>query len=202
MQGDDLARRYRAIAHRESGRCQCRPTSGAANRAGNCRGSRTSGAAIVQRQVKIVGGVGRYRIRYHDLAVAVPDDEYVNKIFNGELEVCIGAAENAVYVSMGTTPKTHLQKMIGASKAAPAKKIMPLQFVVKMLPLLKFAQSMEDNPAVAAMIDGLESGNDHVRVNVMPISSGFTYRFELEEGVLELLGKAAVSGQQAAAAGF
>ncbi|MCA9197584.1 MAG: hypothetical protein KDA87_08610 [Planctomycetales bacterium] len=141
-------------------------------------------------------------IRYHDLAVAVPDDEYVNKIFNGELEVCIGAAENAVYVSMGTTPKTHLQKMIGASKAAPAKKIMPLQFVVKMLPLLKFAQSMEDNPAVAAMIDGLESGNDHVRVNVMPISSGFTYRFELEEGVLELLGKAAVSGQQAAAAGF
>ena len=134
-------------------------------------------------------------VRLHELAVPIPDDEYISELLGGELQICLGAADNDMYIAVGTDPVGNLKKMIDASKANPKKPTSPFSATIKLAPILKFAESMEEDIDMGGIIAMLESsGNDHIRITATGIENGFTYRFLIEEGVLKAAGQAAQMG--------
>ena len=130
-------------------------------------------------------------VRLHELAIPIPDEEYVSEVLGGELEVCVGAAENDVYIVVGANPVSSLKKMIDTSKSKGSVKASPFNATVKLAPILRFAEAMEGEIQVAEIAEMLEdSGNDHVKVRVSPVKDGAAYRFTIEEGVLRAIGQA------------
>ena len=77
------------------------------------------------------------------------------------------------------------------------KPVAPFQMTLSLSPVMEFVSSIEDNPLVGSVNDALkEAGDkDHVKVQGLPITNGFTYRIELEEGVLRAIGEAAKMAQ-------
>ena len=59
-----------------------------------------------------------------------------------------------------------------------------------MAPLLRIVRTFEDNPAITAMLQGIEAAgdNDHMLVKAATVPRGVIYRFELQEGVIGSLG--------------
>ena len=68
-----------------------------------------------------------------------------------------------------------------------------------MLPILQFAQSIESNDSLAAMIDALSRSADPGELMVVQdsISNGQESRITLSEGLLQAIGAAAQQAQQA-----
>ena len=64
--------------------------------------------------------------------------------------------------------------------------------VVALSSIMKFAESVEQNPMIAGLAEmlGQTNGKDHVSLRTMAIEDGITYRFLLEEGVLRAIGQA------------
>ena len=140
-------------------------------------------------------------VRLHELAVPIPEDEYIGQVLDGELEICLGAAENDIYLALGVDPVNKLKKMIDKSKSAGGTETQPFSMVVKLAPILRFAEAMEDQAMLGAIAESLEqNGNDHLRFNVSGIEDGVTYRFLIEEGILKTLGQ--VGQMRAAGGGF
>jgi hypothetical protein len=131
-------------------------------------------------------------VRLHELAVPIPDDEYIGRVLDGELEICLGAAQNDVYVAIGTNPVENLKKMIDNCKASPAKEVQPFAATVKLTPILKFAEAIDSDVGVGSIVKMLETTDkDHIRINANSIENGAQYRFLIEEGVLKAIGQAA-----------
>ena len=127
----------------------------------------------------------------HELSLPIPEDEYVGEALGGELDVCLGASKNDVYLVVGSDATEKMKKMIDKSKSAGAVKSQPVSLVVKAAPILRFAHAMEGKEPLGAIADMLESeGNDHVRINVNIVDNDITYRFQIEEGILKAIGKA------------
>ena len=130
-------------------------------------------------------------VRLHELAIPIPDEEYVSEVLGGELEVCIGAADNDIYVVVGSNPVSSLKKMIDKSKASGEVKASPFNATVKLAPILRFAEAVEGEIQVSTIAEMLEdSGNDHVKVRASAAENGAAYRFTIEEGVLKAIGQA------------
>ena len=57
---------------------------------------------------------------------------------------------------------------------------------------MEFVASIKDNPLVGSVNEALKQvgDKDHVRIQGLPIDNGFTYRVEMEEGVLRAIGEA------------
>jgi hypothetical protein len=131
-------------------------------------------------------------VRIHELAVPIPGDEYIGEVLGGELEICIGAATNDVYITLGTNPVESLKKMIDKSKSTGAKEIQPFSVTVKLTPILKFAEAIDKNVQVGSIVRMLEgSGHDHIRITASTLDNGSQYRFLVEDGVLKAIGQAA-----------
>ncbi|MCA9215273.1 MAG: hypothetical protein KDB27_19530 [Planctomycetales bacterium] len=129
-------------------------------------------------------------VRLHEIAIPIPDEEYVSTVLGGELEVCIGADQNDLYVVVGANPVSTLKSMIDSSKAKGAIKASPFNATVKLSPILRFAESVEGKIQVGEIAEMLEdSGNDHVRIEAVYKPNQAAYRFTIEEGVLRAIGQ-------------
>lgn len=127
----------------------------------------------------------------HEFSLPIPEDEYVGEALGGELDVCLGAGEKDVYLVIGSDATEKLKKMIDDSKSAGAVNAKPMSLTIKAGPILRFAHSMEGEESLGAIADMLEdTGNDHVRVKVNIEENEVSYRFEIEEGILNAIGKA------------
>jgi hypothetical protein len=144
-------------------------------------------------------------VRLHQLAVPLPDEE-ARAIFGEKLKVVIGVGDKSMYVAVGTKAEATLKEVIDKSAAEPGKSILPMQLNIALGPLFKFAPTVEENPitmALSAAADKVK-GNDNVRLEVKAINNGEHVRFEVQEGVLKLVGEAvkAITGGQAEAGAF
>ena len=138
-------------------------------------------------------------VRLHELAIPIPADEYIGQILGGELEICLGASDTDVYVVIGSDPVTNLKKMVDNSKGSSAD-MDPFSVTLKLAPILKFAQAMEQDETLSAIAQMLEqNGNDNIRIRAFSIENGVSYRVLVEEGILKTLGQI---GQQQMAGGF
>ncbi|HTN74091.1 MAG TPA: hypothetical protein VL096_02550 [Pirellulaceae bacterium] len=135
-------------------------------------------------------------IRFHTISYTL-DDENAEKVFGETLDVVIGFGDTSVYVAFGNEAEAALKKVIDQSAAAANKAVPPAQMNFALGPFMKFAASVEENPTTAMLAELADKfkGNDRIKINVKAISNGELMRFEVEEGVIQMIGEAAKNAQ-------
>ncbi len=127
-------------------------------------------------------------IRYHEMEINIPEgEEEARAIFGDAVKISVGIGEDVVYIAGGKDPKQLLADCIAG--ATPAD--MPCtQFNVHLIPLLRFASTLEDSKELKAVADALpESGDDSIRMTATMIENGQLIRLEIQDGIVEIFGK-------------
>lgn len=133
-------------------------------------------------------------VSFHTLTVGVPEDEEeARKILGEKMVVTVGTAAKSVYVGFGDKSTDLLKQVIDKSAAAVADTTLPMEFHVALGPILAFAASIEADPIVKGLAEAIQNseGNDTISITATAVERGATYRIEIEEGVLQLIGQAA-----------
>jgi hypothetical protein len=133
-------------------------------------------------------------IRFHKISFPVKDFE-AQRFLGERLNVIVGAGDKSVYLAVGDKAEDTLKQVIDSSAADAGKPVPPVQANLALGPFLKFAASVEDNPITSALADAVDrvKGNDHVRIHVKAVENGELMRFEIEEGVIQIIGDAVKS---------
>jgi hypothetical protein len=138
-------------------------------------------------------------VSFHKLTVPIPDDDRdTRKVLGEKLDVVIGTGQNCLYVALGTDSDQLLKTVLDGSAERPAQSVPPAQLRVAVKPLIRFLASVDDDENLERLAETLDevTGGDELRVSVTAITNGIQYRLEVQEGVLQVLGKAAATQQQ------
>jgi hypothetical protein len=137
-------------------------------------------------------------VNLHRVTVPIPDDaddrEQVVQMIGESLEVVIGMGGEGVYVAAGRDAMKTLKKAISKSAkqgrgiAVPMEMSLALHPIAKMVAAVGDEDERDDAAKVAGILETMPDV-DHVRVSITPIERGARLRFEMEEGILRLLGK-------------
>ena len=129
---------------------------------------------------------------FHEILVQVPSsEEEAQQIFGDQLTLVIGIAKDAVYFAMGSDPEDVLkQAMDKSAESSDSKANMPMQVNFYLSPILKFASGIQGMEMMEMMSDTLQSGGDRIQIRSEFIDNGTKTRFEIQDGILELLGAA------------
>lgn len=142
----------------------------------------------------------------HTMAIPVPDDEEeALELFGETLDVAIGIGKEQLYVAAGADAVSMLKQAIDASGSSPSA-VKPMQFSVALTPILKLAVATDPKPETEAMLEALTTkgeGMDSAHMTMEAVDGKLRMRIEVEKGVLEAIGAAAMEARrQGAAAGF
>ncbi|WP_425618286.1 hypothetical protein NA78x_001990 [Anatilimnocola sp. NA78] len=129
-------------------------------------------------------------VKFHVLSLPLPEGESEARDFFGPtVDVVLGTSADSAYVAFGKNSQALIKKVMDQSSTAGEKDALPLQLTVAMLPILKFAQSVDDNPLIPAAISTLEkTANDKIQLTSTATARGSNLRFEVGEGVLQTIG--------------
>jgi hypothetical protein len=130
-------------------------------------------------------------VRMHTMKVPVKDPQ-ASKFLGENMDVVLGFADSAVYFAAGRDAMKTLKAAIDESSSGP-KEVPPMELTVSLGPIINFAASMQaGNPVAKMMADEVAKfkGKDNLRLTLKPIKNGVSYRFEIEQGILNLAGKA------------
>jgi hypothetical protein len=132
-------------------------------------------------------------VRFHTLSVDLPAGDDAEKVFGDRLDVVVGIGTTSAYLAVGKDGLAQLKTAIDQSAASGGTLVSPFEMKVSIGQILRFASSVQDDPALAAMAQALAAskGNDHLLIGVKGSDLGVVYRFELQEGVLRAIGQAA-----------
>ncbi len=143
-------------------------------------------------------------VRFHTMSIPMDDaDEEARRLIGERLDVALGFGNQSVYMAAGKDAVQTLKDAIDKSAANAGKIVPPAQMTFALGPILKFAAVADpDNPINGFLASAIEEfkGKDRIRIVVRPIKNGASYRFEVEEGVLGVIGK--VAAEKAGAGGF
>lgn len=137
-------------------------------------------------------GITLHRVR---VPVKIADPA-AKKVFGDELLLTVGTGEKSFFFSLDPAGDASAKAAIDRMKTALAVKSSPLEGVVQLEQLLRFAQSVSPNSMLDNVIETMSqhAGKDKVMVNGSVIPRGGVYRLTLEEGVLRSIGSAAKGG--------
>lgn len=142
--------------------------------------------------------------KIHTLSIPV-DDEEAQEVFGDTLDVAVGIGSEQVYLSAGPESVSLLKQAIDGSGSS-AVAVKPMQFSLALIPILQLVAETDPNPAADAMLDALvtkSEGLDSVHMTADYIDGDMRMRIEVEKGVLQAIGAAALEARrQGAAAGF
>lgn len=129
-------------------------------------------------------------VDFHTMSVPVPEDEGARKVLGPTLEMAVGTGEDSAYIGFGTNCVAKLKEIIGSQPKQ--KSVPPFQLTISATPIMEFVSAMDDNPLMASVTEALKASGDkdHVKLHGIPIKNGFTYRVEIEEGILKGIGEA------------
>ena len=139
-------------------------------------------------------------VTMHRIEADVPaDKDEARKIFGDTLRVHIGTAEKAVYLAVGDDSEAEMKRLIDAGDQAPGGQQPLAQLRFTLLPVLEYAQSIEENDVVAAMITALTGSPDPGLVSVISDSlpNGAKSQVIMGEGLLKAIGSAVMAAQRA-----
>lgn len=140
-------------------------------------------------------------VTMHLIEADVPQrEDEARRVFGETLRVHIGTGEKTVYASVGKDSEALMKELIDSGKTDNGEQNRPVgQLRFTLLPILQFAQSIESNDALAAMIDALSRSSDLGELTVVQksIANGQASRITLSEGLLQAIGAAAQQAQQA-----
>jgi hypothetical protein len=136
--------------------------------------------------------------KFHTLTLppeAMGPDGPPPELFGGTLTVALGIAEEGVYFGLGARALDALKQTIDASKAAAGQSVSPFRMSLSASSIADVAQAAAPEEAgagpAAAVIGALKQAgaNDHIKLTTKPIPNGVNARLEIEEGILQSIGK-------------
>jgi len=132
-------------------------------------------------------------VKLHRITAPIPDGEPEARELLGEkLEIVVGIGPKSIIVTGGKDAEGLLKKILDGSAAQASKPVLPMQINVALLPILKFYQSVDDNPIVAGVIASLEQGGgDRIIITSRAGQRSSTGRIEIQEGIIRAAGEAA-----------
>lgn len=135
-------------------------------------------------------------IRFHTFTFPVKEEQ-PQKVFGEEMAVILGVGDKAAYIAAGSDAEATLKQVIDKSAAEAGKAVLPGQMTLAIGPIIKFVDSVEPNPITSLLVTAAAKvkGNDRIMINVKAIPNGEQVRFEIEEGVLQLIGEGAKAAQ-------
>lgn len=130
----------------------------------------------------------------HLVEADIPEKaDELRKIFGETVRVHLGTGEKSLYAALGDASIPLMMEMIdgAANEPAPASDALG-QFELNLMPILQFAQSIESNDAILAMIDSLSRASDlgTLRVVSKSIDNGQSTRIIMRDGMLRAIGGA------------
>jgi len=139
-------------------------------------------------------------VKVHRLSAPIPGRAAeAREVFGDNLEILFGIGPKSIIVAGGKDAPGMLRKVIERSAVEKEKSVPPGSLNISLLPILKFSQSISDNPLVNSLIKSVEqSGNDRMIIVSQPGQRSTTTRIELQEGVIRAIG----DGAKGAAARF
>ena len=132
-------------------------------------------------------------VTLHTITVPVPArEEEARKVLGEKMLTVVGTGATSIYVAFGNDSLELLKQVIDASTAGTGA-TSPMTLNVSLAPIMAFAASVDDDPIVAGLAEALKNGQgkDHIAISSKAIERGVAYRVEVEEGVLQLIGRAA-----------
>ncbi|MCU0961506.1 MAG: hypothetical protein MUF48_15525 [Pirellulaceae bacterium] len=141
-------------------------------------------------------------IDLHRLNIAVGQhDEDARKVFGPALDIVLGTSSDHLYLALGQQSEELLQRTVDppdASAGAPEDDNQLLAVRLAARPLMAFLAALEpdqEKPRRMAEVVAAARGGDRVALTVEAIPQGLRCRFEVDEGVLEMLAKSATPEQ-------
>lgn len=130
-------------------------------------------------------------IDFHQIMATVPESESeARMVFGDQLVVTLGIGEQTLYAAVGPTGIEQIKSVMAQSKA-DANKALPLsEFNIRLIPILEFASQFDANVAQFAEVIKA-SGKDKISIVGNVVENGSKTRFEIQEGVFQLIGAAA-----------
>ena len=146
-------------------------------------------------------GISTYKgVTMHLVEADVPKSENeARRIFGETLRVHIGTGAKSVYLAIGNGSDKLMKELIDSGKKDTTADRPVGQLRLTMMPILTYAQSVESNEVIAAMIDALARSPDGGEMNMVAesIGNGQKFSFEMGEGILQAIGAAVQQTQQA-----
>ena len=124
-------------------------------------------------------------ITLHEIVLQVPDEEEeMRDMLGDQITLVVGIGTKEAFIAGGSNPVDLLKKAIDGKTDTSHM----MQYNVNIIPILKFAASIEGDPNVEAMADALEeSGGDRIQMTSNLIKNGVKMRFEMQDGILGLI---------------
>jgi len=84
-----------------------------------------------------------------------------------------------------------LDKLVAAAATPPRDDLPQMELQVSLVPILRFAQSIDENPIVGQILRSLENaGKDQIMLSSRIQQRQVITRFEVQEGILQAIGQA------------
>ncbi|MDA7893368.1 hypothetical protein N9B38_00485 [bacterium] len=139
-------------------------------------------------------------VTMHLVEAEIPaSQDEARRMFGEKLRVHIGTGAQSMYLAFGKDSDKLMKELIDSGKKKTAADRPVGQMRMTMMPMLTYAQSIEPNDTIAAMIDALARSPDGGDMSFMAetIENGQKFSFEIGEGMLQAIGAAVQQNQQA-----
>lgn len=136
-------------------------------------------------------------IRFHVMDLPMDDaPAEAKQAFGENPTVVVGIGERSVYFGFGHDALARLKQGIDASIGAADQPVTMMEMDIALLPILKMAQKYskeEATPGLAAAIDALSGGNDHILMTSAIDGQEVRVRLLIQEGVIKSIGAGAAA---------
>ncbi len=136
-------------------------------------------------------------VRFHTVSIPkdqLPDDDAPEMLVGDALKGVVGFGKENVYVALGPRAAETLKQCIDQSQAAPGQSVAPFRLSVSASAIGRIVEGVgaaeELDPSGAAVLAALRQlgENDHVTLAAEAVPNGVRVRFEVEPGILKLIG--------------
>ncbi|MEM6691304.1 MAG: hypothetical protein AAF664_17895 [Planctomycetota bacterium] len=139
-------------------------------------------------------------VTLHEVRFEVPESEdELLEIFGGKPVLHIGTGAQTLFVGLGQGGLEKMKQLIDNS-TSPSSDERPIgQLQAKLEPFLRYAKSIEPNPVIDAMIQGVSAAGDGGLIRFVSEAEGMDTQsttFEIHEGLLKAIGAAVMKVQQ------
>ena len=133
------------------------------------------------------------------------DQDEARKIFGDQVTLHIGTGAKHVYVAVGQGSLDLMKQLIDAPIESTVDPNRPAsQFRLQMMPILEYAQSIEANRTIGAMVSALAEANrvGELTVEGRLVANGGRSQIAIGEGLLKAIGSAIAANQPQPQGGF
>lgn len=135
--------------------------------------------------------------RFHELLAKIPEKEAdAREILGESLRLLLGTSPSAFYFGFGKQGEGLLKQGIEQSAAKSSTPVSPGMFQLSLLPVAKFAASVNDNAQFTPIIDEViatfeaEPNSDKITISSKVIPNGGAGRIEISDGIIKAFGNA------------